>query len=151
MEPRTYAYPAIYSYDRHFGSFLLANVLPAIVTGPASFAGCQFDRTSGRTIPTPTGDLDPRLDQYASWGRGPRYPPAQYDTRQDPSTSEGRPPYWGSSHPTVQHPASQDASILYRRTVGPGGGPTCRADLHGLTPTTPTQISAAKKECTRSS
>ena len=68
MDPRTYEDPEISSQARHCGSFHNANVLPAIGTGPASFAECRSDRTSERTDPTPPGDLDSRLYQYASRG-----------------------------------------------------------------------------------
>ena len=52
------------------------------------------------------------LDQYASRGRRTRDPPVKYDTSQVPSILERRPAYGGSSHPPVQHPASQDPSTL---------------------------------------
>ena len=136
MNKRTYADPAISSRARHCRSFHLANVFLAINTGPASFAGCRYDRTSGRTDPTPPGDLDPRLDNYASRGRRSWDPLVQYGSMQGPSTSEGRSAYYGSSHPPVQHPASQYLSTLCPRTVDPGGGTTCRADLLELRPTT---------------
>ena len=71
------------------GSNDLAPVFPEIGVDPASLAGCRSDRTSGRTIDT-IWRLGPAARSIRKSKRGSRDPIAPYDTRQDPTTSDGR-------------------------------------------------------------